>query len=225
MASPTPATQQFVPLREVRDGIVVLKDGGMRAVLMASSVNFGLKSQDEQHAILAQFQAFLNTLDFSLQIYVQSRTLDIRPYLDLLRGREKDQDNDLMRVQLREYIGFIENFTREVDIMTKSFFVVVPYTGSAIRLKGGMTGGISGMFKGSSKDPELVQHRFEEDRTQLEQRISVVEQGLSRVGVRTVLLGTSEVIELFYHLFNPGETNQALPMSQPETEHTIHGHS
>ncbi|MBI4086882.1 hypothetical protein HY416_02785 [Candidatus Kaiserbacteria bacterium] len=214
MASSTPATQQFVPLREIRDGIVVLKDGGMRAVLMASSVNFALKSQDEQHAILAQFQAFLNTLDFSLQIYVQSRKLNIQPYLELLRSREKDQDNDLMRIQLREYIGFIENFTNEVDIMTKSFFVVVPYTGGAIRVKGG----IGGMLKGSlSKDAAATQRRFEEDRMQIEQRIAVVEQGLAHVGVRTVLLGTNELVELFYHIFNPGETNQALPVSDTRT--------
>lgn len=214
MATNTAATQQFVPLREVRDGIVILKDGGMRAVLMASSVNFALKSQDEQHAILAQFQAFLNTLDFSLQIYVQSRKLNIKPYLDLLRSREKDQDNDLMKVQLREYIGFIENFTNEVDIMTKSFFAVIPYTGGAIRVKGGLTGGFGRLLKGSiSKDTSAVQRRFEEDRTQIEQRVAVVEQGLGRVGVRTMLLGTSELVELFYHIFNPGETNQALPMS------------
>jgi len=129
MATSTPAAQQFVPLREVRDGIVLMKDGGMRAILMASSINFALKSEDEQQAILGQFQQFLNTLDFSLQIYVQSRELDITPYLELLRAREPGQDNDLMRVQLREYIGFIEHFTTETDIMTKSFWAGLAVSG------------------------------------------------------------------------------------------------
>lgn len=202
----TPATQQFVPIKDVRDGIVLLKDGGMRAILMASSINFALKSQDEQQAILSQFQAFLNTLDFSLQIYVQSRKLDIEPYLNLLRSREPQQDNDLMKVQLREYIGFVENFTKEVDVMTKSFFVVVSYAPSVIT----MNAGLSGLLRGrGSGDAAAAQTRFEEDRTQIEQRIAVVEEGLNRIGVRTVLLGTNEVIELFYHLFNPGEHTQA----------------
>ncbi len=208
MAQSTPAAQQFVPLAEVRDGVAILKDGSMRAILMASSINFALKSQDEQHAILSQFQAFLNTLDFSMQIYIQSRELDIRPYLDLLRAREPEQDNDLMKVQLREYIGFVENFTTEVDIMTKSFFVVISYSPVTLDVKGGLTN-VFGK-KGEKKTPQM---RFEEDRTQIEQRIAVVEQGLARLGVRTVLLGTNEVVELFYHLFNPKEHNKALPVT------------
>jgi type IV secretory pathway VirB4 component len=213
MARSTPAAQEFVPLKEIRDDIAILKDGSMRAILMVSSINFALKSQDEQHAILAQFQSFLNTLDFSLQIYVQSRRLNIQPYLELLRTREPAQDNDLMRVQLREYIGFVENLTNEVEIMTKSFFVVIAYTPSTINLSGGISG-IGNVFKtksSSEADAESLA-RFEEDRTQIEQRVAVVTQGLNRIGVRTVTLGTNEIIELFYHLFNPGEHNKALPV-------------
>lgn len=203
-----PSTQKFVPIHDVRDGVVILKDGGLRAVLMASSVNFALKSQDEQHAILSQFQSFLNTLDFSVQIYIQSRELDIKPYLDLLRSREPLQDNDLMQVQLREYIGFIEQFTKDVDVMTKSFFVVIPYTPASLNI----SGGFGKLFRGKSKnDPALLQTRFEEDRSQLHQRIAVVEQGLNRVGVRTIVLGTDECIELFYHLFNPSERGESAP--------------
>lgn len=201
----TPATQKFVPIREVRDGVAILNDGSLRAILIASSVNFALKSADEQQAILMQFQTFLNTLDFSLQMYVQSRELDIEPYLALLREREPQQANDLMQVQLREYIGFIEQFTKEVDVMTKSFFVVVSYAPSAISL----TKGIGGLFRAKQVDPALAQTRFEEDRSQLEQRIAVVQQGLARMGVRTIPLGTEETVELFYHLFNPGEVGAA----------------
>ena len=213
MARSTPAAQEFVPLKEIRDDIAILKDGSMRAILMVSSINFALKSQDEQHAILAQFQSFLNTLDFSLQIYVQSRRLNIQPYLELLRTREPAQDNDLIRVQLREYIGCVENLTIEVEIMTKSFFVVIAYTPSSINLSGGISG-IGNVFRtksASEADTESLA-RFDEDRTQIEQRIAVVTQGLNRIGVRTVTLGTNEIIELFYHLFNPEEHNKALPV-------------
>ncbi len=199
------ASQQFVPIRDIRDGIVVLKNGQLCIVLLASSMNFALKSADEQQAILSQFQSFLNTLDFSLQIYIQSRRLDIRPYLEILKTRESIQDNDLMRIQLREYIEFIRTFTNEVDIMTKNFFVVIPYTGGAVDLKG-----LSSLLHTTSKQTgELDPAKFAEDRSQLEQRVSVVEQGLARIGVRTVPLGTEEIIELFYHIFNPEDASNA----------------
>ena len=122
MPKTTATTQDFVAVRDIKDGVVILKSGQMCSVLLASSVNFALKSVDEQQAILSQFQVFLNTLDFSIQIYVQSRRLNIEPYLELLKSREAEQDNDLMRIQLREYIEFIKTFTNEVDIMSKNFF-------------------------------------------------------------------------------------------------------
>ncbi len=84
MAPSKNSTQQFVPIQEVRDGILILKDGGMRGILLASSLNFSLKSEDEKNAIIFQFQDFLNSLDFSVQIVIQSRKLDIRPYIALL---------------------------------------------------------------------------------------------------------------------------------------------
>lgn len=208
MAEKTPATQSFVPLADIRDGVAVLKDGGLRAILMVSSINFTLKSVDEQEAILAQFQAFLNTLDFSLQIYVQSRRLDINPYLAILASKEVEQANDLMRVQLREYIEFIRTFTTETDIMVKSFFVVVPYSPVSLDLRKGVNAFLSGERRTSTFIADDVGH-FEEYRMQLEQRIAVVEQGLARVGLRSVPLGADEVVELFYHLFNPHEGGKA----------------
>ena len=122
------ATQEFVPIKEVRDGVVILKDGGMRAILLCSSLNFSLKSEDERNAILLQFQDFLNSLDFSVQILVQSRKLDIRPYIALLEGQETKQTNNLLKIQVRAYIEFIKKFTEDANIMTKHFFIVVPYS-------------------------------------------------------------------------------------------------
>lgn len=204
------STQEFVPISEVRDGIVVLKDGSMRAILLASSINFALKSEDEQTAFIIQFQNFLNSLDFTAQIFVQSRMLDIRPYLSTLEASYKNQMDDLMRVQIREYIQFIKSFTEAANIMTKNFFIVVPYTPSTIS-----TGkGVSGLLSFGKKKNALDEGRsFEEKVSQLEQRISIVQQGLVRTGVRTVLLGTEEAIELLYKLFNPGEEGKPMPMS------------
>ncbi len=209
MAVSSKATQEFVPIQEVRDGIVMLKDGSMKAVVLASSLNFSLKSDDERQAIILQFQDFLNSLDFAVQISIQSRRLDIRPYIALLEDRYKQQVNDLMKIQTREYIEFIRKFTETTNIMTKSFFIIVSYDPALIKISGGLT---PKMFqkKTSAEAAQNKQANFEENRTQLEQRVSVVEQGLSRCGIRVVRLGTEEVIELFYKIFNPGDTEKPI---------------
>jgi conjugal transfer ATP-binding protein TraC len=146
--STTQASQQFVPIKEVRDGVAVLEDGSYKMILMASSVNMSLKSPDEQQSVLVQFQNFLNSLDFSVQIYVQSRRYDVRPYIALLERREKEQINDLAKVQIREYISFIKTFTKQTNIMTKNFFIIVPYTPSLINTNSGLLSNILGIKKG-----------------------------------------------------------------------------
>lgn len=208
MAINSKATQEFVPIKEVRGGTIILKDGSLRSLIMTSSLNFSLKSEDERRAIIMQFQDFLNSLDFTVQVSIQSRRLDIRPYIALLEDRYKEQMNDLMKIQTREYIEFIKKFTETTNIMTKSFFIVVPYDPALINIKSRPTS----FFKKSSASEEQQQKEasFEENRTQLEQRVSVVEQGLSRCGIRVVKLGTEEVIELFYKIFNPGETEKPI---------------
>lgn len=206
MANTNKTTQDFVPIKNIRGNVVLLKDGRMCMVLLASSVNFALKSLDEQRAILSQFQSFLNTIDFSLQFYTQSRRLDISPYLELLRKREPLQDNDLMKVQLREYMKFVETFTTEVDVMAKNFFVVIPYSPGAAA----MSGGIGSLF-GKKKSTDGEEKSFEENRLQLEQRTSLVEQGLNRIGVKTIALENEALVELYYHIFNPNEITRTAP--------------
>ncbi|MBX4200093.1 hypothetical protein KW790_01365 [Candidatus Parcubacteria bacterium] len=209
MAPSKSSTQEFVPIQEVRDGILVLKDGGMRAVVLASSLNFSLKSDDEKNAILFQFQDFLNSLDFSIEIVIQSRKLDIRPYIALLEEQHKKQLNSLLKIQTEEYIEFVRNFAENTNIMTKNFFIVVPYDPAII---GSSTvSGISSLIGGKKTTPaQASEMSFEENRTQLEERVGVVEQGLVRTGIRVARLGTEELIELFYKAFNPGETEKPL---------------
>ena len=146
---------------------------------------------------------FLNTLDFSVQISVQSRKLDIRPYLLLLEDRIKVQSEPLLKLQTKEYIEFIRNFTETVSIMTKSFFVVVPYTHTVLKSDSGIFGKF---FGGKNKEQARVakQVDFEEKRSQLEERVAVVQQGLGRCGINSTQLGTEEVVEVFYKVFNPG---------------------
>lgn len=200
------STQQFVPIRDVKNGVLLLNNGQMCAVLLASSINFALKSLEEQQAILRQFQNFLNTIDFSLQIHVESRRLNIQPYLQLLEGQKDKQFNDLMRIQLEEYIQFVKTFTKEVDIMSKNFFVVVPYTPAPVDVKQGFVNMFGRDTSNLPGDSEFSEHR-----QQLFQRVTVVEQGLNRVGVKTARLEDEALVELFYHLYNPDEVNTSAP--------------
>lgn len=209
----TKSTQDFVPVSEVRDGVVVLKDKSLRAVLLASSLNFALKSEDEQTAFIVQFQNFLNSLDFSCQIFIESRMLDIRPYIATLEVAYKNQLDDLMRIQIREYIEFIKSFTEAANIMTKNFFVVVPYSPAALTIGAGASFAGKLAIGGQKAAAADMNRTFEEQVSQLEQRIAIVQQGLVRCGVRTVQLGTEEAIELLYKLFNPGEEGKPMPLT------------
>jgi type IV secretory pathway VirB4 component len=210
MAIAARASQEFVKVKEIRDGIVVLKDGGLRAVLMASSINFALKSDDNQQAIISQFQNFLNSLDFSVQIVIESRRFDIRPYLAVLEEKLMKQKSELLKIQTREYIGFVKKFTDNTNIMNKSFFIVVPFSPAIVEVKS-KQGLLSAFRLSKGAGHANTNESFEEHKSQLDQRVSVVEQGLVRTGVRVAQLGTEEIVELFYHLFNPGETEKALP--------------
>lgn len=212
MAIKSQAAQDFVPIKEIRDGVVILKDGTMRMVLMASSVNLALKSAEEQAGVLMQFQSFLNSLEFSTQIFIQSRRLDVRPYMKRLEERLQSEMNDLLKIQIREYMTFIKTVTQSTNIMNKLFLVVVPYSPakSVTATEGGDKGGILGNLLGKKPQAKPVLSKgamdaFEEARSQLEQRAGIVSQGLSRTGVRVKPLGTEELTELYYHLFNPGE--------------------
>jgi len=206
------ATQEFVPIKEVRDGIIIMKDGSMRAIVLSSSLNFALKSADEQEAIIYQFQNFLNSLDFSTQISIQSRELDIRPYLATLEKRYNDELNDLLKIQIREYVQFVKSFTESQNIMSKTFFVVVPFNPTVLGpTKDSGLGKLFSSNKGKGK-VDGKNDNFDENRTQLEQRVSIVQQGLMRCGIRSVSLGTEETIELFYKLFNPGDSEKPIKL-------------
>lgn len=205
------SSQDFVPIKEVRDGVVVLKDDSLRAIVMTSSVNFALKSLDEQNAIIFQFQNFLNSINFSIQIFTESRRLDIRPYVALLEKVEKDQQNELLRIQTKEYIEFIKDFTENVNIMTKSFFIVIPYIPAIIQTKKSLLSSILGRTEQAIREKS---ESFEENRTQLLQRMEVVIAGLTRMGVRAIPLGTEEIVELYYKLFNPGETEKPINLTE-----------
>ena len=209
MAVLAQATQSFVPVKEIREGVVILKDNSYRVVLMASTLNFALKSNDEQEAIVMQYQNFLNSLDFTVQFFIQSRKLNINPYLMTLEEARLKQTNDLMKIQIYEYTQFIRSFVATTNIVDKSFYVVVPYSQAVLNTtkSGGPLSILASFFGKKSAEQNNAEDdaRFAEAKLQITQRADIVAQGLSSAGIRTQQLGTEELIELYYKLFNPGE--------------------
>jgi len=213
------ASQEFVSIKEIRDGVVILKNGALRTIVMASSLNFALKSNEEQEAVILQYQNFLNSLDFSVEFFVQSRGLNIEPYLQILEEKKKKQTDDLLKIQIQEYIEFVREFVASTNIVTKTFYVVVPYQPSILQKGiGNKITNLLNIFLKKEERDEITPHKkFEEYKLQLQQRVDTITQGLARTGIRTVPLNTEELIELFYNLYNPGETEKTqLP---PITSH------
>lgn len=198
--------QDLIPIKEIRDDVLVLKDGSLRMIMMASSINFALKSEDEQNAIIAQYQFFLNTLDFSVQFFIQSSSLNINPYLNSLHEQERAQTNELLRIQTKEYADFIKNFVETAKIMSKTFYVIIPYVPSIKTTSEGIMSMVGSLFGKKKLENKLAEENFLEYKNQLWQRSDVITSGLSRTGVHTAPLKTEEIIELFYSLYNPGET-------------------
>jgi len=192
------STQNFLQFSQIKEGVIMLKNKSFRGILMISSVNFDLKSEEEQNAIIYQFQSFLNSLDFSCQIIVQSRRLNITGYFDKLREFEEKQENELLKIQTTEYRKFIEGMVSGGTIMTKQFFVVVPYS-----LGEGLNNG--GALKINSKVPSFTQETIKRCKEQLMQRMEFVAIGLRRCGLNIVPLTSPEIIELFWGLHHPKE--------------------
>jgi len=208
------SAQEFLAIDTIREDAVVLKDGGLRVVLMCSSLNFALKSAEEQDAIVFQYQNFLNSLDFPLQFVIHSRRLNIAPYLETLRQRQKEETNELMQVQISEYLEFVKTFVDMTNIMSKTFYVVVPFSSSMISQKKGFLGNTFaalGLGQGK-KENDAKGTSFEDNKNQLWQRVDSISEGLRRLGLRSAPLKTEELIELFYGLYNPTEFEKtALP--------------
>ncbi len=196
------SSQDFIPIHQVKEGVMVLKNKGLRGILMVSSINIALKSKDEQEAILYQFQSFLNSLDFPCQIVVQSRKTNITGYIEKIKSLEENQTNELLKQQTAGYRQFLEEFINRESIYTKTFLVVVPYTIPGLATAGGKTG--------------VDQDNFKRGKEQLYQRMEFVALGLRRCSLHCAPLTTIEIIELFWSLFHPRNAESGYYPEFPE---------
>jgi len=191
--------QQHLSIKEIKDDVIILKSGGLRVILMTSSLNFALKSSEEQDATIYRFQSLLNSLDFPIQIMAASRKFDISPYIEMLEQKQSKQENELLKVQTSEYIDFIKELTEMTNVMTESFYLVIPYSSTIIE-KAGI---FSKFFGKGKKEPAIQEEKFQELKNNLWQRMEFVVSGLQGIGLKAAPLKTEEIVELFYKLYNP----------------------
>lgn len=205
-----PAAQQRLYISEIKQDIVVLKDGTLRAVLDVSSINFALKGEDEQQAIIQGYVGFLNTLDFEIQIVIQSRKLDIRNYLVSLEQIAKQQTNELLKMQTLDYRQYIEELVTLSEIMEKRFLVVVPYSPFSKKRKNWLSRAQEIIFP--ARVFKLADVKFTKYQKELDRRVSIVAGGLTSLGLQVSQLDTQKLIELYYQLYNPTRgSNRHLP--------------
>lgn len=190
--------QKHIQIKEIKDNVIVLKNKGIRAVLMATSLNFDLKSTEEQDAIIYKYQDFLNSIDFPVQIMISSRKFDVEPYIKSLNQKQIAQENELLKIQTMEYIDFIKGLTEITNIMTESFYVIIPYSPFAAKKEGVFSSFLKGGGPKQEKEMEFI-----ELKNNLWQRVEFVATGLRGMGIKTAPLETNELIELFYKLYNP----------------------
>ncbi len=202
--SPAASTQLYMDIAEIKDNIAILKNGGVRAVLQTTSVNFNLKSEEEQNSIIYAYQSFLNSLDFPIQIVVRSRKLDIEEYVDTVRKAAEEHESELLKTQTNEYAEYIEKLIEYADIMEKTFFVVVPYDPYRTQNTNMFSKFMERISAQDSVDAIKRRHKeFEELAKHLGERVNTVKAGLESCNLKVAQLTTQQLIELYYNVYNP----------------------
>ena len=197
----TTSTQQYLDIAEIKDDTVVLRDGTVRAVLLVSSINFALKSEEEQDAIVSSYVSFLNNISFPVQIVIQSRRLNIDNYINELKKKEKEQTNELLKIQTGEYIQYVQELVSMGDIMSKSFYLTVPFNPLSDKHKNFFSS-LQEVFKPVAV-VKMKGKRFDYFKGELERRVESIMSGLMSAGLKTVRLDTQSLIELYYNTYNP----------------------
>lgn len=197
------ATQRYLPISEIRNDTVILKQGGLRAVLQVEALNFNLKSETEQMGIIAGYQSFVNSLTFPIQISIRSSKLNIDPYINQLKAMAAKQENPLLKSQINTYSDFVDRIVDLADIMQKRFYVVIPYD-SAEEKRSVFSQFMSWMGIDDTSGKATSRYRqFNEKNAKMRDRINLVQTGLQNIGLSSKRLTTKQLIELYYQIYNP----------------------
>lgn len=199
------STQDAIQISEIRDGLAIMRDGSMRAVVMCQSINFDLMSPQERDAVEYSYQGFLNSLEFPIQIYIRSQRVDLKAYIQKLQEIHANQDNVLLGLLMEDYINYVNYLIEAANVMDKQFYIVVPYY-SPLLAEAGVSSGIkkfSSMFKSKSGPITINEADYAKYKSELTQRVQTILSGMNQMGVQAVPLNTQELIELYYSAYNP----------------------
>lgn len=198
------STQLYLDIAEIKDNVVVLKNGGLRAILQTSSVNFNLKSEDEQNSIIYAYQGFLNSLNFPIQILIQSRKLDIDKYIENVKETAEKHESKLLKEQTLKYADYVQKLIEYADIMEKNFYVIVPYDPYRSQKVGIFSKFMQSISAQDSVDAIKRRHKeFDELNKHLTERVGSVKAGLEGCNLRVAQLTTPQLVEMFYRIYNP----------------------
>ncbi len=217
-SKPGPPTQRYLDIAEIREDTVVLKDGTLRAVIMVSSINFALKSQEEQQATVQSYMQFLNGLDYPIQVVIQSRKMNVDAYMEALKKREAEISNDLLKAQIRDYRGFVNELVDLGEIMQKRFYVVVPYDPVTDKKRNFWSKLSEAIMPATIV--KLNEKKFKERRYEVMQRVSIIQGGLTGMGLQSAVLDTQSLIELYYTVYNPDvfDTQKLVNLNELQVE-------
>ncbi|MBU0530961.1 MAG: hypothetical protein ABIG32_03255 [Candidatus Uhrbacteria bacterium] len=198
---PGPPTQRYLDISEIREDVVIMKDGTLRSVILVSSINFALKSEEEQMAIIQAYMGFLNGLEYPIQVVIQSRQMNIDPYIASLEKQQRETKNEALRAQIADYLSFVSELVTLGEVMQKQFFVVVPYDPASNKGKNffqRLTAAIQPVLR-----VKLKQKEFEDRKTELMRRSDIILSQLASMGLVGTILDTQGLIELYYTVYNP----------------------
>lgn len=198
-----PTTQEHLNIAAIRDSIVILKNGEFRSIILVSAINFALKSTQEQNALIFQYQNFLNSLHFPIEIVIQSRQLDLSPYLEALQEKSQNMENELLKLQIADYIDFVKRLIEIARVMDKNFFVVVPLAPPTYQKEGFLS-----RLIGTRTQLRITNQEFQKYKEELLERVNIIISGLSSLSLSAASLNTQQIIELFYNIYNPEEATK-----------------
>jgi hypothetical protein len=204
-------TRQIVNIDELRDSVIVLKNRTLRMILEVSAVNFELRSEDEQAAVIQSFQQFINSIDFPLQMVVSSRRFDVDAYLKSIEQMTESATSDLMKIQATEYVRFVKELSTLANIMAKKFYIVIPFYVTESVSGQGIMDRVTGLFK-SKKPQPIPDDKLDTYKTQLNQRAELVFDGLVGMGLKTKILEGKELADVLYGAYNPGSKSNLPPL-------------
>jgi len=225
--TPDATTQRHLPFSQLRENIIIMKDSSARLVMRCSTINFLLKSSEEQDAIIMSFQRFLNTLDFPVQIIVRSTKLDIDWYLQKLKNKAVSQKNELLQNQTYEYIDYLKKLVEVAQIMRKDFYIVVPFDSEEDQsVKSSWIFWIFKSFwRAINNGDDIVKIKnqiknFASMKKWLSGRANTVKTSLESIGIRASELDKSELVSLLSEYYNPTLWNLR-PMKSDISEYNL----